>query len=226
YHVIFKDNGTFDIYQVKQLENPVWGYDGEDWVRDTDDIKNEEFEGNYALPASCGIIFIEDDVWVEGTIKGSVTLASAKFPESSNKSKIVINGNLIYDERSSSNTLGLVSQTNIIIPLYGADNEIEVDAALLAQKGRVYRKHYCYGCSHPVPANARNYILRNNITIYGSIISNNVWTWTWVDGAGNPLSGYRQTNTLYDPNLTYNPPPAFPTTGDPKMIKWEEITEK
>ncbi|NMB48803.1 hypothetical protein GYA13_05245 [Candidatus Kuenenbacteria bacterium] len=228
YHIIFKNNGTFDVYRVKQLENPVWGYTGKDWVRDTDDIKSEEFEGNYALPTSCGIIFIEDDVWVEGIIKGSVTLASAKFPESSNKSKIIINGSLIYEQRNNTNALGLVSQTNIIIPLYGADDNIEIDAALLAQKGRVFRKHYCYGenCSHPVPANAKSYVSRNSITIYGSIISNDIWTWSWVDDGGEPISGYANTNAIYDPNLTYNPPPDFPATGDPKIVKWEEITEK
>jgi hypothetical protein len=157
-----------------------------------------------------------------------VTLASAKFPESSNKSKIIINGNLIYDQKNNNNVLGLVSQKDIIIPLYGATDNLEIDAALLAQKGRVFRKHYCYGtgCVHPVPANAKNYILRENITIYGSIISNSIWTWTWVNSSGNPTSGYQNTSTTYDPNLTYNPPPAFPTTGEPKMVNWEEATEK
>ena len=228
YHIIFKDNGTFDLYRVKQLENPVWGYDGEGWVRDTDDIRNEELAGNYMIPANCGIIFIEDDLWVEGIVKGKITVVSAKIPEANKKMKIRIAGNLTYAAKDGTNVLGLISQSDILIPLYSAQDNLEIDAALLAQGGHVFRKHYCYGsgCSNPVPNDARNYILRDNITIYGSIISNSVWTWTWVDGAGNTVSGYGDTNTTYDPNLTYNPPPAFPTTGDPKMIKWEEITEK
>lgn len=227
YHIIFKSNGTFDVYRVNQLENPVWGYDGEDWVRDSDDIKNESFEGNYTIPSSCGIIFVEDDLWIEGVIKGKVTVVAAKI-QGSAKKKIRIVGDLIYNAKTGADVLGLVSQTDILIPLYDAANDLEIDAALLAQGGHVFRKHYCYGsgCSYPVPSGARNYILRDKITIYGSIISKNVWTWTWVGSSGNPTSGYEDTHTIYDPNLTYNPPPAFPTTGDPKMIKWEEITEK
>ncbi|NMC51728.1 hypothetical protein GYA54_03305 [Candidatus Kuenenbacteria bacterium] len=228
YHFVFKDNGTFDVYRVTKVENPVWGYDGNGWIRDTDDFEREEFEGNYAIPNNCGIIFVEDDVWVNGVIKGRTTLASAKFPESGKTTKIRINGNLTYVSRDNTNTLGLVSQSDIIIPLYAAPDVLEIDAAMLAQKGRIYRKHYCYGngCARPVPANARNYISRNNITIYGSIITNNIWTWSWVDAGGNTVSGYRNTETIYDPNLNYNPPPSFPTTGEYRFLKWEEVTEK
>ena len=106
-----------------------------------------------------------------------------------------------------------------------APNNLAVDAALLAQKGRIFRKLYCYNCKKPVPYDARNYIIRDSIVIYGSIISNGIWTWTWVSG-GAVISGYRDTNTIYDPNLNYNPPPGFPTTGDRKLLKWEETTEK
>ncbi|OGG98743.1 hypothetical protein A3E04_00885 [Candidatus Kuenenbacteria bacterium RIFCSPHIGHO2_12_FULL_42_14] len=225
YHLVFKNDGTFDIYRVTQLKNPVWGHDGEAWVRDTDDIDRENLIGNYTIPASCGIIFVEDNLWVNGIVRGKATVVAAKIPEAGSKIKIRINGNLTYLEKSGANSLGLISQTDILIPLYGAPNNLAVDAALLAQKGRIFRKLYCYNCKKPVPYDARNYIIRDSIVIYGSIISNGIWTWTWVSG-GAVISGYRDTSTIYDPNLNYNPPPGFPTTGDRKLLKWEETTEK
>jgi len=77
-----------------------------------------------------------------------------------------------------------------------------------------------------VPANARNYVLRNKISLYGVIITNTIWTWSWVNGWGQTVSGYRNTETIYDSNLTYNPPPGFPTTGEYQILQWEETTEK
>jgi len=44
-----------------------------------------------------------------------------------------------------------------------------------------------------------------------------------VNGAGTIISGYDNTNTIYDPNLKFNPPPGFPTEGEYDFIKWEEV---
>ena len=45
-------------------------------------IANETFLGNYAIPGSCSVIFVEDRAWVEGVVKGKVTVAP-RAPESS-----------------------------------------------------------------------------------------------------------------------------------------------
>jgi hypothetical protein len=61
------------------------------------------------------------------------------------------------------------------------------------------------------------------LTLRGAIISNTTWTWSWTNDAGTIISGYDTTDTKYDPNLRFNPPPGFPTKGDYEFIKWEEI---
>lgn len=226
YHLKFKDNGTFDLYRVTRLYNPVWGYDGSRWLRKSDDFDRETLVGNYNIPANCGIIFIEDDLWIDGVLDGKVTVVAAKLPDSSSNPQIVINGNLTYKAKDGSDSLGLISQSDIYVPLYAAEDNLEIDGALMAQKGHVFRKYYTNSGHYSLPWEARNYVLRNSITIYGVIITNTVWTWSWVSGSGSTVSGYKNTETLYDPNLTYNPPPGFPAAGDYQFLDWEETTEK
>ena len=65
--------------------------------------------------------------------------------------------------------------------------------------------------------------LREKITVYGSISSNLQWTWSWGSDPTNIVSGYKQTEQIYDKNLTYYPPPSFPTTGSYAIFSWEEL---
>ncbi len=228
YHLVFKADGSFDLYKVTRLKNPIWGYNGESWVKESDDIQNQSFLGNYKFSNQCVIIFIEDNLWVDGVVKGKVTLVAAKLPDTGDNPKIVINGNLTYASKDGNNELGLISQSNILVPFYSAPNNLEIDAALMAQKGHVYRKFYCagWGCPRWVPWWDAANIIRNSITVYGAIISNTVWSWSWTGPWGNVISGYRHTQTDYDAHLTYNPPPGFPTTGDYKILQWQDISNK
>ena len=114
WHIKFLNNGTFDVYRVTKLKNPVWGWDGARWLRESDDIDRESYDGNYNIPGNCGIIFVEDSLWVDGTVKGQTTVVAAKLPDSGSNPKIVINGNLVYAAKDGTNNLGLISQSNIM----------------------------------------------------------------------------------------------------------------
>lgn len=214
YHLIFKSNGTFDVYRVTKLYNPIWGYDMDGWIKLSLDIQNESFLANYPLSGECNIIFVEDNVWVDGVVNGRVTLAAAKLPAvPNNNRRIVINGNLTYLAKNGTHVLGLIAQKDILVPYSSAPDNLEINAAMIAQKGRIFRLYY--------PGD-----LLNTITTYGSIITNNTWTWTWVNQFDIPISGYEHTETLYDPYLKYNPPPYFPTKETYSFLRWEEVTEK
>jgi len=218
YHVTFHSNGTFSVYRVKKLGDPVTYYDGTRNQRKSWDIATEELIGAKTIPSGCGVIFMEDNVWVDGVVNGKVTLVAAKLPENSASNRsIIINSNLTYKTKDGSSVIGLIAQDSIIIPLYAAPNVLEINGALMAQKGNVIRYHY--GSSY------RPYHLRNSLTLYGAIISNKFWTWTWVNGR-TVISGYQTTHTAYDPYLTYNPPPGFPKQGEYSIVRWEEVTEK
>ena len=217
YHLKFKSDGTVDVFRVKKVKQKVWGWDGQDWVFESNDIDAEDFEANYSLSGICAPIFVGNDIWVDGVVKGRATVVAASLPETQNKMrKIIINGNIDYADSNS--VLGLIAQKDILIPLYSPDN-LTVKAAMLAQKGHVFRYYYPNWSAEPY----RTYGIRNKITTLGSIITNTLWTFTWVDGGGAAVSGYRTTEMAYDPNLTYNPPPYFPTSGEYEFLNWEEL---
>lgn len=214
YHLVFKNNGTYDIFRVVQLESALRqlndNWTAYAWIEE--EIKEENLIGNYELPPN-GIIFIEDNVWVEGIVKGNITLASARFPDNPNtNTSIIIDNNLQYLARDGSHRLGLIAQKNIKVPRH-APTDLIIDAMLLAQKGRAFRNLYYPGSRQ----------VKNNIELYGGIITNKTWTWSWVDGLGIVVDGYQTTRSIYDPYLTYAPPPSFPTTSEYTFISWEEV---
>jgi hypothetical protein len=156
----------------------------------------------YNMPTS-GYIYVEDNVWVDGTVHGRATIGTV-----AGKS-IIINGNLLYSAKDGSDVLGLIAEQNVLIP-HNSPNILEVDAALLAQNGAAKRYYY--------PGD-----MKDSLIIYGSVISNGLWTWSWVSGGGAVVSGYRTTNSTYDANLTYGPPPGFPVGSEYNLISWEEM---
>lgn len=215
YHVIFKDDGTFDLYEVYTII-PTHGCDIVPSWNCADryidiDINDDILIGNYSV-LSNGLVFIEDDVWVEGTVNGRITLVAAELSPPYEDKNIMINNNIIYLDKDGNHILGLIAQKDILIPYYSPD-DLEVNAILLAQKGHCFR--YYFGCSWPQPCTG--YRSLNSITIYGSTITNTTWTWSWVGG-----DGYRNTYSIYDSHTVFAPPPSFPTTGEYTFISWEE----
>ncbi|MCD6429510.1 hypothetical protein J7L09_02350 [bacterium] len=212
YYIHFNSDGTIDVYRVRKLKQKVWGYNGEDWVHETNDIEETEFYTSYTLPSNCGPIFVEDNVWVDGTVNGRVVLVAAQLPETPNTmKKIIINGNIDYEGTTS--VLALIAQKDILIPLYAPDN-LTIKAVMMAQNGSVMRYYYPWWYS---PYHIRDYIVTE-----GAIITNKIWTFTWVDEDGEVISGYRNTEMSYRANLAYNPPPYFPEIGEYQIVEWQE----
>lgn len=211
YHIIFQANGTFNIYIINSLKSTVKQRNDSwtNWENIAEEINTETYSDNVSIPAN-GQLFFEDDVWVEGTVNGRVTLVAARLPDNVNQRKsIIINNNINYLARDGNHILGLIAQKHVKVPRY-APTDLTIDAILLAQNGRVFRNRYW------TP------LIKNNIEVYGGIITNQTWTWTWVDGAGNTTDGYQNTVSIYDRNGYYSPPPSFPTTGEYVFISWEE----
>lgn len=211
YHIIFKSNGRFDARLISALNNGIKQRDDDwsSWVNTAESIKTEGAATEYEIPAN-GIIFVEDgDVYVEGTVNGRATLVAATLPDQANKRRsIIINSNLRYFARDGSNILGLIAQKDVKVPKH-APTDLTIDAFLLAQYGRVFRNDY-----DPSLVNTK-------IEVYGGILTNKTWTWSWVSG-GVVVDGYATTTSIYDPLATFSPPPSFPTSGEYTFISWGE----
>lgn len=206
YRLQFRNDGKINVYKVNTTElnygQDFWGNGHSRFGWFAIDIATLGPAVVYDMPAN-GYIFVEDMVWVDGVVKGRATVGTA------DGKSIIINGNLTYFAKDGTNILGLIAQKDILIPYHCVDY-LEVDAAMLAQTGAAKRYFYMGNkCA--------------SLTVYGSIISADVWTWSWVSGGGAVVSGYKNTSATYDPTLTYNPPPGFPVGSEYFLVSWEEI---
>jgi type II secretory pathway pseudopilin PulG len=206
YHLVLKTNDTFDLRKVTGLYSKG-SCSNEKWS-----IQNETLIGNYPLPNN-GLIFLEDNVWVDGQINSArLTIIAAVLPDAvATRKNITINNDLLYTNYDGTDVVGLIAQNNINVGLR-SDDDLRIDGALIAQKGRVGRYQYSSGCSS-------SYYKRQIITLYGMIGTYLRYGFAYTDG-----TGYQIRNLNYDANLLYSPPPDFPLTSDQYItLSWEEV---
>ncbi|MBS3903599.1 MAG: hypothetical protein KGZ30_04490 [Anaplasmataceae bacterium] len=219
YEIILKTDDTFDLNRVNTLvaapsgctnylSQSGWG---------TWSIQSTTSLGTFPLPTN-GLIFLEDHIWVRGQIDGArITIGSGVFPDNpTTRTSITINNDLLYTNYDGSDVLSLIAQNNINVGLQSED-DLRVDAALVAQNGRIGRYYY-----RP-PGGGSNrcspYHVRSVITSYGMIATNLRYGFAYTDN-----TGYDIRNLNYDANLLYGPPPSFPLTNDQyEIISWDEI---
>jgi type II secretory pathway pseudopilin PulG len=225
YRIVLKTNDTFDIYRVNSLRSAPnnctnsqnetgWGV----WsINNTGGAQT--FLQNYPLPAN-GIIFVEDHVWVDGDVNSArVTIAAGRFPDSASTWKnIIINDDLLYTNYDGQDAVALIAQGNITTGLYNdpdANENLRIDAALIAQNGRVGRYFYSSNCGSTHR--------ENRLTLYGMIGTNKRYGFAW-GSASSVSSGYTIREIIYDGNLLYSPPPSFPLTSNQYItLSWEEV---
>lgn len=217
YHIVLKTNGTFDLYRVDTLV-PVpnncpsqpsqtgWG---------TWSIQGETLLSTTPFPHN-GLIFIEDDIWVDGQINNAhLTIAVGRFPENQGQGKsITINNNLLYTKYDGSDSIGLIGQLNVNVGLVSMDT-LRIDAALIAKSGRVGRYYYKPPDSQP---RCTPYHTRSALSLYGMLASNARYGFSYADN-----TGYQTRNIIYDANMLYAPPPSFPLVDDEySILSWRE----
>lgn len=158
-----------------------------------------------------GVMFFEDNLWVRGQVNGArVTVAAGRFPDNaSTRANITVNNSLLYANFDGSDAIGLIAQNNINVGLR-SDNNLSIDAALIAQNGWVGRYYYSSYCG--------SYYTRNQLTTLGMMGSN------LRSGFNYGASGFQNRTYNYDANLLYGPPPSFPLTTDAySLISWDEV---
>jgi hypothetical protein len=220
YRIEFFDDGTFTVDQVEstksirgyQVPGEGLGHAGKGGCRHRYQIiKNETPLGTYNV-SDIPVVFAEDYLWVEGTVKGRITVATATFPIGSSNVDIWIKDNLVYTTQDGSDALGLISQNDIYF-VRDVPNDFKVDAIIMSQFGSILRHGYFNWCGGVGGA------VKNKLTINGGLISYAKSYWNFGDG---PESGFIQREINYDPDLLYNPPPYFPTSGEYEFISWRE----
>lgn len=223
YHIILKTNDTFDLYKVTALQtlsgstcstnvtaqsqsSTGWG----SWS-----IKTQSFVANYTFPSS-GVIFVEDNVWVDGAINTArLTIAAGTFPYNTTTSKsITVNNNLTYTNFNGQDVLSLIAQNNFNVGFDSLDT-MTIDGALVAQNGRAGRYYYdttCYNGHGTAGASST----QTTLNLDGMIATNQRYGFAYSDN-----TGYTNRNITYDSNLLYGPPPSFPLASSQySTISW------
>jgi hypothetical protein len=209
YHIVLKTNDTFDLYKINS-----WASLGDCSGTSTSwSVGTETLDSNYPFPAN-GIIFLEDHTVVDGQINSArLTITAADLPVPTDTSKfknIIINNDLLYTSYDGSDSIGLIGQGGIMVGMISDDN-LKIDAALIAQNDKVGR--YYYGGENC------EYENRSTISLYGMIASHDRYGFAYVDG-----TGYVTRNIAYDANMLYAPPPSFPLTSDNyQILSWQEV---
>jgi len=161
-----------------------------------------------------GIIFVENNVWIEGIINGRrVSIVAANLLGGAKANIYIGADNLLYTNFDGTDIIGLVSQNDIEVLKNSLDN-LTIDAALLAQSGRVGRNNYT-----PFSCNSQScQDHKGTITINGSMVTDLRYGFTFTNG-----TGYSNRVLNFDNNLLYFPPPYFPTGTEYSIDLWDEL---
>ena len=230
YQMVFKvTNGvtSYDLYKVNNIQSTPnncgndataqsqksgpkyyqWGT----WSIKSPINNNRTLVGNYPIPTN-GVIFVNDHVWVEGLIANARVTVVAGIIGNTDPMKdanITINENLRYTNYDGRDSIGLIAQGNVNVGMVSA-NDLRIDAALVAEKGRVGRFYYNSNCTNSS---------RNSLTLYGMIATYLRYGFAYTDN-----TGYGTRNIIYDNNLLYGPPPSFPqATNQYEVISWQQL---
>lgn len=213
YHIVFQSNGTVNVYRVNSKQNEPNGYA---WGRYMHILNGKTFLGNYAVSPQCPVIFVEDQVWLEGTVNGKVTLAAADVDTTGVDPSIILNNNITY----ANNTSGLlaIGEYDVLIGLV-VPNDMQLNGIFVAQNGHFGRNHY----DTSMPNAWEAYIKRNSLTVNGTIVSNGREGTKWVSG-NVFVSGFETRYNSYDRDLVADPPPLTPEVSDTyRFIEWREV---
>ncbi len=205
YHIVLKTNDTFDLYKIN-----TWAGLGSCSGTASWSVGTQTLQGNYSFPLN-GIIFIEDNIVVDGQINGArLTITAADLISPIVNKNIIINNDILYTFYDGTDVLGMIGQAGVMVGMISEDN-LKIDAALIAQNDRVGRFYYSGGsCA---------YKNRTIISLYGMIASYVRYGFAYTDG-----TGYATRSLTYDANLLYAPPPNFPLTSSQyQILSWQEV---
>lgn len=207
YHLIFRDDGTVDIYRVTSTGG-YWGWQSDiGWLPDFHIINAETFIERRVVPTDCALIFVEDKTWIEGVVKGKVTVVTAHV-NNSYSPDVIVRDDITYSTQDGTDGLTVISEGGIFIPPQSPDN-LEINGIYVAQGDEYGRAYY-------------ENDTKSQLTMNGTIVSKHRMGTKWNCG-GSFCSGYANRDTTYDRLQTTNPPPFTPAvTTTPRYILWRE----
>lgn len=216
YRATFNADGTITFRVVDR----TWSHNeyetGTGWFTARNLIRDDDPTAytNVPIPADCALIYVEDKVWLEGTVEGRVSIAAADPADLVVKS-MVLHNNITYNSATSG--LLAIAEDDVLVG-YDVPDDMELNGIFVAKEGKFGRNYY----SSNYQGGDR---CRNSLTINGTIVSNGRVGTKWTgSGCGSYGSGFETRYNSYDRNLVSDPPPLTPETSDTyRFIEWREV---
>lgn len=213
YHLIFNLNNTVTIRKVTATTpvTVVAQINPSDPTNDHTRISTETFFQTYTLPATCGLIFIEDNVWVEGIVPQKVTIVAANVTLPSIAPNATLKNDITYANVSSG--LTLVAQNDVLVAADAAST-LTLNGIFIAQTGAFGRNLFtCPGTYEP----------KVQLSIHGTTVSYKRTGTRWVGGCGGSDGGYQTRLDGFDSILATDPPVFTPVlTTDYQFVDWRD----
>jgi hypothetical protein len=223
YHLIFNANGTVTVRRVSATTQLSVSHVNPSDTLGTDRalISNEADYETRTIPVTCGLIFVEDNVWVEGTIPQKVTLVAANVVNANIAPTAYLVGNIQYGAQDGTDGFTLIAEHNVLIAP-NAPTNMTLNGIFIAQGGAFGRNYYknSSGTCHTT------YEPRTSLTILGTTVSNRRTGTKWnlsSSCAGGSYAGFGTRVDSYDRRIAFDPPPFTPVVStDYEFISWRE----
>ena len=218
FHLVFNANGTVSVYRVtgtslargQRADTFLWG-------DDYHTITSETLKGTYAVPSGCSLIYSEAKTWIEGTVNGKITLIVADT--GSFAPDIILQNNIVYTNSNSG--LLAVAEDSVHHGLT-TPTDLSIQGIFVAQGGQYGRDHYI-ASSGFLPSQYYPYVVRNSLSVTGTIVSFQRGGVCWGGGGGTCSSGFQNRTNTYDRLLAFAPPAFTPSASTTyTFILWRE----
>lgn len=214
YRLTFNADDTVTVRRVDDLTNlgvtPVNpADDSDDWALIADDDPYE----TRTLPSDCGLIFIEDHVWVEGTIPSKVTLVAANVVNAGVEPNAYLLNNIQYEATDGTDGLTLIAERNVLVSP-SAPNSMTLHGIFIAQNGAFGMNAYD-SCTYADKT--------GTLTMLGTTVSNKRTGTKWTSYCGGYNKGFQNRIDSYDRRIATDPPPFTPNVSqDYQFLDWKE----
>jgi hypothetical protein len=214
YRLTFNANDTVTVRYVDDLTNlgvtPVNSADDtDDWALINDDDPYE----TRTIPVGCGLIFVEDHVWVEGTIPSKVTLVAANVVNAGVEPNAYLLNNIQYEVQDGTDGLTLIAERNVLISP-SAPNSMTLNGIFIAQGGAFGMNAYD-SCTYADKT--------GTLTILGTTVSNKRTGTKWTSSCGAYYKGFQNRIDSFDRRIATDPPPFTPVvSNDYEFVDWKE----
>ncbi len=233
YHLVFNSNGTVTVTQVTgetnapsiHISNPSSNGNQDDYSiikKESAYVSSKTPGGVYTIPASCGLIFVEDNTWIEGSIPSKVTVVAANVTTSGVTPNLILRNNITYANSSAISGLTAIGSNDILISP-DSPGDMTLNGIFIAQGGAFGRNDYGINSQGHTDCGT-GYEPKGTLTIVGTTVSNLRTGTQWSNQCPNgKQAGYQTRTDTIDQILSTNPPPFTPSVSTVgQFVQWRE----